>query len=236
MSRHFRRGILLALPIAAGYFPVAVAFGLSATSTGLGFAESAAMSLAVFAGASQFLALGLLAAGAAPVQIIISGVLLNLRHFLFSAAVSDQHPDWRLPQRLANAFGLTDEVFALAATYNDLPPRLLFGMEMTAYSAWVGGTLLGHAVGGVIPMRLAAAMGIGLYGLFAALLAVHVRHKILNLIPAAVAALAHIALRMTALAPGWVFTLAILIGAASALLLPTERKNIDMEEMYDELH
>lgn len=236
MSRHFRRGILLALPIAAGYFPVAIAFGLSAASTGLGFAESAGMSLAVFAGASQFLALGLFAAGAAPLQIIISGVLLNLRHFLFSAAVSDRHTDWSLPQRLRNAFGLTDEVFALAATFDDLPPRLLFGMEMTAYFAWVGGTLIGHAVGGVIPVRLAVAMGIGLYGLFAALLAVHVRHRILNLIPAAAAALAHVILKMTELAPGWVFTLAILIGAASVLLLPIEKSAVEMEEMYDELH
>ncbi|MFW5801516.1 MAG: AzlC family ABC transporter permease [Spirochaeta sp.] len=215
--RDIAGGMTHALPIAAGYFPVAVAFGLSAGTTGLTILEGTAMSVIVFAGASQFLALGLISAGALPLQIIFSGVLLNLRHLLFSANIAERTPGWRRRHHLLNAFGLTDEVFALASSQPELHPGRLLGMEIIAYSSWVGGTAAGFAAGELLPADLHMALGTALYALFAALLAVHLRRSCRNLLPAAAAAGVHLLLRkFTPVDPGWSFTLAILIGAGIA--------------------
>lgn len=219
----FFDGLLHSLPIAAGYFPVAVAFGLSASGTGLTLPETAGMSLAVFAGAAQFLTLGMLAAGAAPLQIVLSGILLNLRHVLFSASIAERTPGWSLSQHLTAAFGLTDEVFALAATWQDLSPGRLMGLELGAYSSWVAGSILGGFAGGIVPHDLQIAMGTGLYGLFAGLLAIHLRRSWRYLIPSGAAAGAHVVLQqLSPLDPGWNFTLAILAGACVGIGLPEQ--------------
>lgn len=60
----FADGLLAALPIALGYFPIAFAFGTAATGQGLSAAEAVALSVIVYAGAAQFLTLALLASGA----------------------------------------------------------------------------------------------------------------------------------------------------------------------------
>ena len=64
VSRGFPEGLHASFPIVVGYLPAAVAFGVAARGADLGIAETVAMSLIVFSGASQFALAGLLAAGA----------------------------------------------------------------------------------------------------------------------------------------------------------------------------
>ena len=81
------RGVRAGVPVAVGYVPMAVAFGVLAAQTGLSFSQAAAMSVFVYAGASQFAALGLLSAGASALSIVLATLVLNFRHFLMSMAL-----------------------------------------------------------------------------------------------------------------------------------------------------
>ena len=75
-----KRGLGAAWPVALGYFPVAVAFGALGAQAGLSPLWVQLTSLLVFAGASQFALVGLLAQGVPPLLAALLGLLLNLRH------------------------------------------------------------------------------------------------------------------------------------------------------------
>ncbi len=83
-------GIKAAIPIAIGYIPITITFGLIAKSAGIPNYISLLMSVIVFAGGSQFVAVNLLMLGAAPVEMVIATFILNLRHFLMSSSVSQR--------------------------------------------------------------------------------------------------------------------------------------------------
>jgi len=174
--RQLLSGFLASLPIASGYIPVAMTFGLIVRSGGLSVIDAGLASLIIFAGAAQFLAAGMFLSGAGVLQIVISGWLLNLRHLLMSSVIAD-HLDRTIskPIRSVLAFGVTDEVFGVAgrraARGDTLDAPYMFGLELGAYAAWVGGTFLGAIVGDILPPPVRTAMGMALYALFAALLA-----------------------------------------------------------------
>ena len=137
------RGVRAGLPVAVGYVPMAMAFGVLATQTGLGFFQAGAMSMFVYAGASQFASLGLLAGGASALAIVLATLVLNFRHFLMSVALSRRLPlrqgtDHRarlLP--LVLGFGITDETFVVASLEERLTVRYFLGLIVTVYLAWL---------------------------------------------------------------------------------------------------
>lgn len=87
-GREFIRGLCSALPIALGYLPVAVAFAVISRTQGIPDFFIVAMSLLVFAGASQFAAAGMWGGGGSVGAIVLATFVLNLRHLLFSASLS----------------------------------------------------------------------------------------------------------------------------------------------------
>lgn len=166
-----REGFAAGFPVFIGYFPVAVAFGILAKTTGLSAVDSVAFSILVFAGASQFMALNLIKAGVAVSGIILATLLLNLRHLLMSASLATKITASDKRWLPAVAFGVTDETFAVSATRSGaLGISYLLALEGTAYLGWVGGTLTGYLAGSILPASLAESMGIGLYSLFVAIL------------------------------------------------------------------
>jgi 4-azaleucine resistance transporter AzlC len=150
-------GMVAALPIALGYFPIAFAFGVAATGAGLSGWEAAALSLIIYAGASQFLALALLTSGAALPVAAFTLIAMNLRHVLYGPALmkaAGAGAGKRPPKQWAWAWawGLTDEVFGAAlgelARGRRFGEAYMFGLGLPAYAAWVGGTVAGAMAGG----------------------------------------------------------------------------------------
>jgi 4-azaleucine resistance transporter AzlC len=170
-EQQFRKGIKVGLPIFIGYLPMAMAFGLSAKGIGIALMPSLSFSIFVYAGASQFMALNLLSAGAAVSEIVLATFLLNFRHLLMSASLATHLREEKKPWLSLVAFGVTDETFAVASTL-PFKPRLKFllGLESTAYSGWVGGTIAGYLIGSSLPASVQASLGITLYAMFAAIL------------------------------------------------------------------
>lgn len=174
----FLSGLAASLPIVMGYLPIAFSFGVAATRAGFSATEAFALSLLIYAGASQFLALALLS-GAAPVLVTaFTLIAMNLRHVLYGpslmreagAGASTRHA-W------AWAFGLTDEVFGQTlgtlARGQRFSEAWMFGLGIGAYAAWVGGTVIGALAGGGALdgwPALSAGLGFMLPALFLALL------------------------------------------------------------------
>jgi 4-azaleucine resistance transporter AzlC len=133
---------------------VGTTFGVVARQSGLQPLEIAAMSLLVFAGASQF-AMVRLFSESAPAAIVIASVLfINLRHALMAASLRSQLRGLPLLGRLAAACFLTDEAFAMATGYFRRGGRSLayyFVFAISLYVLWniatVGGIVLGDAIG-----------------------------------------------------------------------------------------
>lgn len=174
----FSDGLLAGLPIVLGYFPIAFAFGVAATGQGLSGWEAVGLSLIIYAGAAQFLALALIASGAPVLISAFTLVAMNLRHVLYGPALMKRAgADAARKRAWAWAFGLTDEVFGAAlgqlARGRRFSEPFMFGLALAAYASWVSGTAVGaYAGGGALqgwPV-LEAALGFMLPALFLALL------------------------------------------------------------------
>ncbi|WP_444684481.1 AzlC family ABC transporter permease [Alkalicoccus luteus] len=166
-----RRGLSAGLSIAFGYMPVAIAFGLLAGSTGLTVYEAVLMSMLVFAGAAQYMALSMIAVGAGMIEIVLATFIVNFRHLLMSASINERAEPTSKRYRALFGFFLTDEVFAVSSVHKEpVPGGYILGTGIAAYSSWVGFTAVGYFTGAILPAILQESMGIALYALFIALL------------------------------------------------------------------
>ena len=212
------RGVRAGIPVAVGYVPMAMAFGVLATQTGLSFLQAGAMSLFVYAGASQFASLGFLAGGASALAIILATFVLNFRHFLMSVALSRRLPPRRRGALswIALGFGVTDETFVVSSLDSDLTPPYFLGLILTAYLAWLSGTLIGAGFSSLIPTVIARGMGVALYAMFIAILIPGVKKSWVNGVVAVAGALIAwgISLAIPAVPSGWRIVIAILVASA----------------------
>ena len=136
----------------AGYLPVGFAFGVAAEGSQIGTAYALFTSLFIYAGASQFALLGLIIEGIPLISAAFITIGLNIRHILYGPGISLETKEFKLPQRLITAFGLTDEVFSVGFSKIKRIPLesrfwWLFGLELCAYLCWIGSTIAG-SVGG----------------------------------------------------------------------------------------
>jgi 4-azaleucine resistance transporter AzlC len=134
--------------LAAAVVAVGASFGAITIAYGLPAWVAFLMSATVFAGGSQFLAVGLLAAGN-PVAAVFAGLLLNARHLPFGLAVGDAMGP-RLRDRAVGAHVLTDEVtaFVLAEPDPAARRRTYWLIGATLFVTWNVGTALGVLLGG----------------------------------------------------------------------------------------
>ncbi|MFC3834685.1 MULTISPECIES: AzlC family ABC transporter permease [Deinococcus] len=151
------------VPLWPGMVPFAVAYAVTARGAGLGVWETQLMSLTVFAGASQFAAAGLFAAGAAGLGIVLTTFLLNARHVLYGLSLAQTLP-LSARQRLVAAQFLTDEAYGMSTVHGPRDPggltfAFLLGTELSLYAVWNASTLLGALAGQVLPDP--AALGVG---------------------------------------------------------------------------
>ena len=169
----FSDGFKAGIPIALGYIPIAIAFGLLAKSAGIPDYISVMMSFFIFAGASQFVGVNLITLGAIHWEIIITTFILNSRHFLMSASISRRIEQNRSKKYLpVLAFGITDETFTVASLRKEpkLSPKFILGLNLIAFSAWNIGTWIGIFLAADLPEILKVSMGIALYAMFIGLL------------------------------------------------------------------
>lgn len=219
-------GIKAGIPIVMGYIPVAIAFGVLARSVGVSMLHTQLFSLMVFAGASQFMAINLIALGVGMGQIVLTTLLINFRHFLMSASLSQRlgtQPRSSLPLL---AFGVTDEVFSVAMTRKEaLSRHFVWVLQLMAYLSWNAGTFAGYWLGDILPPVVQASLGIALYALFVAILLPEMRRSCQVLLLALTAGLFHTFLSRVDLLPaGWNLVAVIVIISWLGTYLPSDNK------------
>ena len=208
------QGIKAGLPIFLGYFPIAVAFGALAVQAHLNWMEATLMSLIVFAGASQFVGVSMILAGAGAAQIIAATFFLNMRHLIMSLAVNDQMRDFSAAWKGFLSFFITDETFALLtlgggeSLSESRTTGYMAGLLITSYLGWGSGTALGGLGASFIPPQITTAMTVGLYGLFIGLL-----------VPPARKSLSFALIALSSMVLNWV--LGLLMDSGWAIVLAT---------------
>ncbi len=167
-------------PIIVGYIPVGLAYGVLAQKMGLSSLNTLAMSLLVFAGSSQLIAVGLMGAGMPAFSVIATTFVVNLRHMPMSAALSPWLKDWNKQELALFSFQLTDETFALQSTRfarGELDKGTTFCVNMIAHFSWVMGTLLGIVASSLIPDVKPVGLDYALPAMFMALLVLQIRER-----------------------------------------------------------
>ena len=173
----FYSGMAAAWPICLGYAPIGLAFGVLAQKAGLTPLEIGLMSVIVFAGSSQFIAVSMLSAGASMVSIVATTFIVNLRHFLMSSALAVYLKNSDRKKLTFFSYGVTDESFAVNLTRfreSDWDLNSALVTNFTANITWLITTVLGGFSGQFIP---AHAFGIdyALVAMFICLLVFQIR-------------------------------------------------------------
>lgn len=175
-------GVSKALPIMLGYVVLAIAFGILSREAGLTVLETVAMSVIVFAGASQFIAAGMFAAAMSPATIILTTFLVNLRHILMSASLAPHLRGLKFHSYALLGWGVTDETFALNSTVYREEPRhhwFVYGTNFAAYAAWITGTVVGALFGSIVPGIEQLPLGFALPAMFICLLVMQLSDRLL---------------------------------------------------------
>lgn len=156
-SAEFLAGARDIFPLLVGSIPFGIIFGTLAAGSGVSFWGALGMSAFVFAGSSQFVALGLVAGGTVLPMIILTTFVVNLRHLLYSVTlvphVQNLPQKWKIPL----GFLLTDEAFMVVINrYNALDNSpykhwYYLGSALIMYGNWSFSTFLGLTMGNLIP-------------------------------------------------------------------------------------
>jgi len=179
---HFLRGIVSAFPIVIGYIPIAISFGVISLQAGFDLGSTVLMSMMVYAGASQFMAINMLLMQALSIEIIIATFILNFRHFIMSMSLMNKLNNYPTSKKVPLSFFITDETFAFISLQKedkeDTNYYYILGILIAAYSSWVLGTLIGGLLAMVIPPSIGNSMSIALYAMFIGLLVPAVKNDL----------------------------------------------------------
>ena len=214
-QRPLKRGAAAAWPICLGYLPIGLAFGVLAQKAGLSPPQIGLMSMFVFAGSSQFIAVSMLAAGASIVSIVVTTFVVNLRHFLMSSALAVFLKNADHKKLTVFAYGVTDESFAVNLSKFrdsqwDLDSALV--TNYTANFTWIITTVLGGVGGQFIPEH-AFGIDYALIAMFICLLVFQLRGFV-YVLTAAIAGIWAVILSM--LIPGNSYIVIASMAAAAA--------------------
>lgn len=190
------RAFKTSIPVLLGYVTIGFGFGLLAVNTGYPAWFAMAMSIFVYAGAAQYIGIGLFAAGASISEIALVTLIVNLRHAAYGLSLIK--PFGRFPRlRPYLVFALTDETYALLSSLNESDRE--DGHFMLAISAlnqfyWVTGTALGALAGSLIPYRI-DGLNFALTAMFL-VLAVEQALKLKKVLPFLLAAVSTVAAKL----------------------------------------
>lgn len=141
------------LPVLFGYLPLGAAFGVLFSDLGYHWLYAAAMGLFIYAGAGQFLAVGLLANQAGLMEMAVATLLINSRHVFYGLSLMSRmhNRGWR---KWYQIFGLTDETYSLI-TASPIPKGIdagQFHLRITAVNQvyWLIGCTLGAWLGSLL--------------------------------------------------------------------------------------
>jgi len=233
----FIQGMKDGIPICLGYFSVSMAFGLTTVLSGMPLWSAVAISISNVTSAGQFAGVNILLAQGTMMELIMTSIIINIRYFLMSLSVSQKlKPSMKMKHRLAIAYGITDEIFAVSMQHKgDLSGSYMAGLILVPVLGWTGGTLFGAVAASYMPEALTNAMGIALYGMFIAIVigpAREHRSVLFTVILSIAASFAFAYLPiLSKLSGGWsIIIITVAVSAIAAWLFPIEGEKLSEED------
>lgn len=164
----FADGLLAMVPLLLAIVPFGLVLGVAAAGSVLGGGLGIATSQIIFAGAAQLVTVQLFDDGAAAIIVIITALVVNIRHLMYSAALAPQFREFPRRSRLLLPYLLTDQAFALSVLqfeeHEDPVYRrwFFFGVGMGLWVPWQIATIAGVVLGAQIPESLGLEFAIPL--------------------------------------------------------------------------
>ena len=156
----FRDGVLAGAPLLVGIVPFGLIFGVTAAGSAVGAGLGFATSIIIFGGAAQLAVVQLIDGDAAIATVVITGLVVNSRHVMYSAAMTPYFSEFPSRSRFVLPYLLTDQAFAVSITryqeVEDPTYRRWFytGAAMALWVAWQITTGAGVLIGGTTPGAL----------------------------------------------------------------------------------
>jgi len=160
------------IPVLLGYVTIGLAFGLFLSETGYPWWLAFVMSFWMFAGAAQFIAVGLFAAGTSLWEACFIQLVVNARHMAYGLSMLTHYRDTGFLKPYL-VFSLTDETFALLSTPPEMPAEekrlFMFYVSLLDQSYWITGSVVGALAGALFPFDM-TGVGFALTALFVVLM------------------------------------------------------------------
>lgn len=224
MNRNFLTGLRDGIPVCLGYLVVSVSFGMFAVARGIPATTAIALSMTNLTSAGQFAAVNLAVTTATYAEIGFATVVVNIRYALMSLVLSQKIEKMPFFKRMIVALGITDEIFTIATTRNGkVDFSYMLGLMLTPYVGWSIGTILGATINSLLPLPMASAMGITLYGMFIAIVVPAAKNEKPVLITLFIAMILSCMFKyapyLSLLSAGWaIITVALITSALAACL------------------
>ncbi len=174
LPREFKDGFADIAPMAIAYAPIAALWGTVAASKGLSPLETVLMSLGIYSGTAQFVAMDLWHMGLPLAYLVFTLATVGLRHVLMSVSVSRHMETFSKPMASVLLFWLTDEAWAMIerrALTKPITPAYFFGVAAPLWPVWSGFSLLGAYVGRSFGDSKAIGLDFAFAAMFIAVLA-----------------------------------------------------------------
>lgn len=190
-AARFREGFVASFALIPSVFAYGSVFGGLAVQTGLRPVEVWVMSVLVFAGAAQFVAVPMIGAGASPLAVILTTYVVNMRHYLMAATLAPAFRSFPRRWLALVAHVVNDESFAIAVARSSPPnPSLYLGSALAIGAAFLSGMTVGTLLGGLVEEPERWGLDFAFPAVFLALVAAQLRRVGDWLVAAGSAALA----------------------------------------------
>ena len=154
MKKTVKQAFIDTIPVLTGYVVLGFGFGIILKANGYGTGLAFVMSLIIYAGSMQFVAIGLLTGGASLLTAALTTLMVNARHLFYGISMLEKYRNTgkRKPYLI---FALTDETYSLVCRdLSDVPEaerkRYYFWVSLLNQSYWVAGSVLGAVVGSMV--------------------------------------------------------------------------------------
>ena len=146
-SFSWRGALKITSPVAMGYAPAGIAFGVLASAAGIPWWMTIMISIIVFSGAAQYAAIPLIASGAGIFNLSVNTLVINLRHVFYALPLVDILPKNPLKKAYC-LFCLTDECFSVMTSLSPDAQKGFFPkISLLVHSYWVLATIVGIIAG-----------------------------------------------------------------------------------------
>ena len=155
-----KKAFLDTIPVLTGYLVLGIGFGIILKTRGYGVGLALAMSLFIYAGSLQYVAIDLLTGGASLLTTALTSLMVNARHLFYGISMIDRYKGAGR-KKLYMMFGLTDETYSLVCqdpvsadpAVRAERHRYYFTVSLLNQLYWVTGSVIGSLLGSVIPFN-----------------------------------------------------------------------------------